>query len=129
MKKLLLVCLLLSFATTSFASDYSLGVIVGTPTGLSGKYQLSSSNVIQADLSGGYSSVDYMWIDGRDFDVDGLSWLYGVGGVVNKNVGVRGVTGVEYDLNDYPFHFFGNLSFTVTDGTQIGVALGARYNF
>ena len=129
MKKLLLASLLISFSTFTFASDFSLGVVAGTPTGLSGKYQLTDDNNLQADLSTSYSAIDYVWIDGRNFDVDGLNWLYGVGAVVNKNVGVRGVIGAEYDLADAPVHFFGNVTLAIADGSQAGIAVGARYDF
>ena len=120
---------MLSFTSTLFANEFALGVVVGTPTGLSGRYKLSTSNIVQTDISSAYSSVDYMWLDGRNFDVVGLNWLYGVGAVANKNIGVRGLTGVEYDLKDYPFHLVGNVSFTIANGTQVGAAVGARYDF
>ena len=48
---------------------------------------------------------------------------------MTKNIGVRGVTGVEYDLKDYPFHLLGNVSFAVANGTQLGAVVGARYDF
>jgi hypothetical protein len=129
MNKLLLAFLLLSFTSTLLAKEFALGIVVGTPTGLSGKYTLSTSNIVQADISGGYSSVDYMWIDHRNFDVDELKWLYGIGAVINKNPGMRAVTATEYNLKGYPFHLIGNLSFTVANGTHVGVAGGARYDF
>ena len=129
MKNLILLPLFFLFSTSAFSSDFALGVVLGIPTGLSAKYDLSKSNIIQVGVSGAYSSVDYMWIDDRNFDVSGLTWLYGAGAVVAKNIGVRGVTGVEYDLKDYPFHLQGNVSFAIANGTQLGAVVGARYDF
>lgn len=134
MKILILTILCLSsFSVFSEASDFSLGVVLGTPTGVSGKYSLSDDNFLHADLSTGYSAIDYMWQDARNFDVENLKWLYGLGAVVRNGFGARGITEVEYHIPEYPFHGFANISMAVVSNKDIksvlGFALGARYDF
>ena len=133
MKKLMICAFILSSTISSFASEYSLGVVLGNPTGLSGKYKLSEKNQLNTDLSAGYSTLDYMWKDKRNFDVQGLNWLYGAGAVIKKGIGARVLTGVEYDIKQYPFHLMANISFAIINSddfkTHLGMALGARYDF
>ena len=134
MKNLILILIIvLATSVHSASSDFSLGVVLGTPTGLSGKYKLENSAFLQADVSTSYATLDYMLLDGRDFDVKNLRWLYGGGAVAGENFGARGVTSVEYDLPDYPFHGFANVSMALVSDKSIksilGFALGARYDF
>lgn len=117
------------FSFSLFASDYSLGFVLGTQGGLSGKYQISDRNQVQADLSGSFGAVDYLWIDERNFNVKELSWLYGAGVVSKSSIGIRGLTGAEYKFDSVPFHAFGNVSYTFANKSSLGVAVGARYEF
>jgi hypothetical protein len=132
MRKVILLLILFKI-NTAHAKGPALGISFGSPTGLSLKYGLSKANTIQGDLSGNYSSLDYMWIDGRNFKVPGLKWLYGAGAIIKHGVGLRGITSVEYDIKDYPFHAFANLSFAIINDskpkTHVGAAVGARYQF
>lgn len=124
---------ILFISTALFANEKSLGIAIGTPTGLSGKYQLNSSNALQLDISGGYSAFDYTWLSDEDFNIDGLKWSYGAGLISKKTLGIRGVTSADYKLNDVPINVFGNISFNVHDDegttTFLGLAVGARYIF
>ena len=130
---LTMMIILFSVGASAAPSDFSLGIVLGTPTGLSGKYKLRESRYLQADLSVGYSALDYMVLDPRNFDVPNLRWLYGGGAVAGEKFGARGVTSVEYDLPDYPFHGFANISMSLVSDKSIksilGLALGARYDF
>lgn len=129
----IIMCLVFSSSAFSNMRDLSLGIVLGTPFGISAKYELSEENSIYADVSTGYSALDYMWLDPRNFDVKNLRWLYGLGGVVGNGIGARGVTGVEYEVPDYPFHAMANISMALVKDKDVksilGVALGARYEF
>ena len=134
MKKFLyLVLMLVSQHAVSTVNDLSLGVVLGMPTGLSGKYKFKNDQYLQSDLSTNYATLDFMLLDGRDFDIPNLRWLYGGGAVAGKNFGARGVTSVEYDLPEYPFHGFASISMSLVSDKNIksilGLALGARYDF
>lgn len=122
-----LLSVFISFSTA--AEEFAFGVSIGTPTGLSARYKLNGYSQIQADLSGSYTSADYVLIDERNFGVDELSWFYGAGVVSRKSIGVRVLSGAEYDFDKVPFHAFGNISFTAADKTGLGIAVGARYDF
>jgi hypothetical protein len=116
-----------------FAQETSLGIVIGAPTGISGKYKLDSSNALQLDYSSSYAAFDYMWISDNDFDIDGLEWSYGAGVISKKTAGLRGITSADYKLKEMPFHVFGNVSFNMhnDEGTKtfLGIAIGARYIF
>lgn len=128
-----ILVILLLFTTTAFAKEFAAGLILGTPTGLSGKYQETDRNAYQLDFSTGYAAIDYLWYDSRNFDVDELKWFYGAGAVATKGIGARGITGVEYNLKDIPFHLLGNISYAVISeknlSQYVGIAFGARYDF
>jgi len=132
MKYILVLVSLVSFS--SYAGSYSLGGVIGTPTGLSAKYEMNDVNSLQADLSSLYSALDYTFKNDYHFNIKNASWHNGAGLIVKDGLGVRGITSLEYDIEDIPFHAFGNLSFNLhnNDGalsTFIGLAIGARYNF
>lgn len=133
MKKILLmICIVLT--SSVYANEFAAGLILGTPTGLSGKFQKNDRNAFQIDFSTSYSTLDYLWYDDRNFDVDEIDWFYGVGAVLKNNgAGARAVSGIEYDIKDYPFHLLGNLSYSLLAEKKlsqyIGIAIGARYDF
>jgi hypothetical protein len=123
------------FSFSLLAKEASLGIVLGAPTGLSGKYKLSNSNALQLDLSSSYSALDYMWLSDENFRISNLEWSYGAGAIAKSGLGFRGVTNADYKLDDVPINVFGNISFNVyTDNddktsTFLGIAIGARYIF
>ncbi len=127
--KQILVLLVVAFALPSFASDYSAGVMVGSSVALSGKYQLSDNNQINAAVGNGHVGADYLWVDKRNFDVSGLSWQYGAGAFVEDGFGIRAVGGAEYKIGSTPFDAFGFLAIPLMAGNGLNIAVGARYNF
>jgi len=131
--KLILILLCLVFTGNLFAKDYAAGFILGTPTGLTGKYQKTDRNAFQLDLAEGYAALDYLWYDDRSFNIREISWFYGAGAVVFDGVGARGITGVEYNVKDSPFHLLANASYTIVSERDIshylGIAVGARIDF
>ena len=81
----LLACCLLAFIphTTHAQGPFGIGLIVGEPTGISGKYHLSDRNAIDGAL--GFSPfdrmrlhVDYLWLS-RPFGERRLVFSYGAG--------------------------------------------------
>lgn len=126
---LILIVLMFGFYELAQAKDFSLGVVFGTPTGISAKYDLKKDRSIELGLSSPYTSLDYMLMDKRNFNIKNFSWSYGGGIIVGRQVGVRGVSAAEYDINTTPFHVFGNISFNLLEKTELAAALGVRYKF
>ena len=116
----------------SNGEDRSIGLILGSQNGISGKYDFkrdSHIESIQADLASGYTTIDYMRKDKHSFRRDFLKWYYGPGVVFKKSLGIRAATALEYNIEEYPIHVVGKLSFAFVDGTEIGIGLGVRYDF
>lgn len=151
MKKNILYAVVLFFAVlfnNVKAQDegFGLGVMLGEPTGFSAKYWLSSNKALDFGLA--YSFVklesalsvhcDYIH---HDFDLIKsklqIPVYYGVGARLrfgnDNHLGARGVLGVVYIDNEYPFDVFLELApvFNLFPKTslQIDLALGARYYF
>ena len=149
----LLAALSLSIPTLAQAHprNIGLGVMVGAPTGLSGKAWLDEVHAIDFAVgSFGYYvgqqynelnvHADYLW---HMFGVFGdrgsnayshLPLYLGVGGVFNSPsvAGVRGVMGITY-LFDQPFDAFFEIAPTLVLAPGVGfgtdAGLGARYYF
>lgn len=147
MRKLILVLfVLLAFTGISKAQgQYGLGIIVGEPTGISGKIKLSEDNAVDAAI--GWSFINYgamhLHADylynlvklGRDFP------LYaGVGGRVklssgtdDSRLGVRIPIGVVYQPSTKPFDMFIEtvpmLNITPKTDFDWNAAAGVRYYF
>ena len=116
----------------SYGEDRSIGLILGSQNGLSGKYDFKRDGhieSIQADIASGYSTFDYMRKDKHSFRRDFLKWYYGPGVVLKKSLGIRVATALEYNIEEYPIHVVGKLSFAFVDGTELGIGLGVRYDF
>ncbi|MAF90258.1 MAG: hypothetical protein VX583_01705 [Bdellovibrionota bacterium] len=110
-------------------SDLSAGLVLGTPTGLSAKYQLNSLNHVQADIGTNYFAADYMWRHRYKFSVPNLTWFYGAGVAYKEEIGGRVLASIEYQIDNSPFTAFANTSFTLTDKARPGIALGCRFHF
>jgi hypothetical protein len=122
LKKLFLICAIIIFyAGTSSAqqSRFGLGLILGEPTGLSGKYWVSSSCAIDGALAWSLDKKsrvqihsDYLWHNFRIISVikGKLPIYYGLGARLvfetNNIFGVRGVLGMDYIFDGTPLDIF-----------------------
>lgn len=149
MKKLLtLICLLAAangplWAQT--AGEFGAGVVLGSPTGITGKYWLNDTRALDAGL--GFDSDvliygDYLW---HSFTVlpqpaEGKLPLYlGLGLQVgdthhdNTSLSLRAVGGIAYWLPKNPIEIFFELvpTFHLADhgGSDLNAGLGLRYYF
>lgn len=131
MKSLFLITALITFAKAQ-AYDQAIGFSLGSQTGLSGKYDLkrgSHTESVQSEIANKYLTVDYMRKDKNSFQRKFLKWYYGPGVVLKNNIGVRAATSLEYHFEEYPIHLLSKLSVALIDGTELGVVVGARYEF
>lgn len=163
MKKIVLVVasvLLTTLPELSHADGgpFGLGLILVSPTGLSGKYRLSSDNSVDAAV--GWGSHDfivlhstYLWEFNKAIALDGkyIGAYFGVGGTFvswdshdhtwwgrehrndDKGLAVRLAGGLNYYFNRPAIEVFAELAlnFFVVPATEIdlGLALGGRYYF
>lgn len=143
----------------SFESNktFGLGLMLGAPTGLSGKYYLSSDNALDfgvgfiryyRERDGLHLHLDYLWhpvslVSAAAFEMP----LYvGVGGRLfdfddNNDdafaVGVRAPIGIAFDFNNAPLDVFFELAFVLdffsgySDrvGADVNGAIGVRFYF
>jgi hypothetical protein len=146
-KRLLaLACLLVTAATPLWAQkagDAGVGVILGAPTGITGKLWLDDTRALDAGL-GWHSEMtiygDYLW---HAWNVlpqppQGKLPLYlGLGGQVrtyrDTEFGIRAVAGMAYWLPRHPVELFLEIVpvFRLTPGTSVGLdaGVGLRYYF
>ncbi len=149
LNKVLLICTLLIILTgTSNAQQtgFGLGLIVGEPTGLSGKYWINPWTAIDCAFawsidkkSGVHLHSDYVWHDYRIISVikGKLPIYYGVGARIvfaTDNIfGVRGVAGLNYIFDGTPLDIFIELVPTLDIAPKVGFdfngAIGIRYYF
>lgn len=148
MKKIILsalVCLLAAAAPVRAqkAGDAGIGVILGAPTGITGKLWLDGTKAIDAGL--GWNSEltvygDYLWHGWNVLPqpAQGKLPVYlGLGGQVrtyhDAEFGIRAVAGVAYWLPNNPVEIFLEVVpvFRLTPGTSVGLdaGLGLRYYF
>ena len=149
MKKLFFISFfILSFGAISFAqeSGYGVGIIVGEPTGLSGKYWVDKINAIDAGVAIGFLGVntefslhtDYLYhINNLIKWKYKLPFYYGFGvrmRFASNNpikFGVRGVVGIIVYLKKIPVDIFFEIapSFRLlpTTGLDLDIAIGGRY--
>jgi hypothetical protein len=126
MKRQLGALILLFFvAASGLAQDrgFGLGVILGEPTGLSGKYWTSSNNAIDAGLAWSFRHdgflhvhADYLWHFPLHTETDERFTFYtGVGGrfgIVSHDalVGVRVVGGFAFWPKNTPLDIFAEIA-------------------
>jgi hypothetical protein len=148
MKTLVLIILTL-LSTTVFAAgrDLGLGVMLGNPTGLNGKYWLGNNRAVDGGLAysfGRHTDLsihsDYLLHNDSAFylnDTHPLDLYYGIGGRMefadDIEIGVRIPVGLVHKMNDGEADIFGEIApivdlFTKT-GLEIHFAIGARYYF
>lgn len=151
-KIFLFTVILINFSTLTSvkAQDkgFGLGVIIGEPTGLSAKYLLDENKALDFGLA--YSFVqsvnalsvhcDYIY---HNYDVIksdlripvyyGFGARFRVGNDSKNALGARGVLGILYLDEQYPFDVFAEIApvFNLFPKTslQVDLAIGARYYF
>jgi len=125
------------------AGGFGAGVIIGNPTGITGKYWLSGSRAMDAGVGLG-SDVslygDYLW---HSFEAlpqpskGKLPAYVGVGLQLEEKSsgesGIRGVVGIAYWFQGKPLELFVEavplLRFSSGDSLSVGAGLGLRYYF
>jgi hypothetical protein len=121
---------------------FGAGIVIGSPTGINGKYWLGARHAIDGTLSvlskdEVYLHGDFLWHDYAAFpkpEEGRLPLYYGVGGVLtSERLGVRGVIGISYIFDGYPFDIFLELAPVMyiydTFDLRFTGGLGARYYF
>ncbi|MBU0475435.1 MAG: hypothetical protein KKF62_14905 [Bacteroidetes bacterium] len=151
MKQILIILLLLLAVTKiSFAQESGLGVgiILGEPTGLSGKYWLDESTAADFGIATGLFGenagfslhADYLYHNKNLVQLEyKLPVYYGFGVRMRfptksqLNLGVRGVVGIMLFIKQYPMDVFFEIapSFRLlpTTGLNLDLAIGTRYYF
>jgi len=149
MKKLLtLLCLLAASSGPLWAQkagEFGAGVVLGSPTGITGKYWLNDNRALDAGL--GFDSDvliygDYLW---HSFKVlpqpqEGKMPLYlGLGLQIgdthhnNNDLSLRTVGGISYWLPKNPIEIFFELvpvfHLTQHGGSDLNAGIGLRYYF
>ena len=150
-KVILLVSMVLLFCSVKSYSQekgFGLGVMIGEPTGISGKYWLNETNAL--DFSLAYSFVhdksavslhgDYLFHLPHLIKSElNLPFYYGFGGRIHFNnkskstIGARGVAGIMWIPNSLPIDTFFEIApvFNLFPETslQLDLAIGCRYYF
>ncbi len=146
---LFLLSMILVASTISLAQDkgFGLGVILGEPTGLSGKYWLNEKTAIDGAVAWSFYHEasfhlhgDYLFHNKEAFETEEpFALYYGVGGRIkatensDTQVGIRGVVGIDYLARSVPFDIFLEiapiLDLTPTSDLVFNAGLGARFFF
>ncbi len=150
MKKLNYI-LLIILVTTSLRGQekgLGLGIIIGEPTGLSGKYWISTTNAVDVQLAYSFTNEnnkfflisDFLWHKNL-YTMSGekIPWHYGVGitfRAIEKGedaMGIHGVTGLSWYLKSAPIDIFieigGIMSLIPKTSFDLTAGIGARYFF
>jgi hypothetical protein len=143
MKKFLLLIVILLGPVAAYAEGGQMGagIVVGSPTGVSGKYWLTDYQAVDGVFSvigenNVYIHADYLFHDFRALPKPekGKLPMYFGGGfeLETKGVGgLRGIVGADYLFEDYPFDIFIEvgpvLKFSPTVSLNFSGGFGARY--
>jgi hypothetical protein len=143
-----LLLLLTSINLKAQDSGTGIGIIIGNPTGISGKHYLNDNNAI--DLGLGYSLVsgkekftmhiDYLYQLNNFFETkEEIALYYGFGARFNaqryasSSFGARGVIGSAFFLEEQPIDIFAEAApvFNLLPETSIDfdLGIGIRYYF
>jgi len=123
------------------AEDLGVGIQMGQPMGVTGKYWLSSTSAVDATMGYHWNSNfdmhgDYLWHTFSSFDVQNgrMPFYFGVGGRVllgnSSNFGMRLPLGVSFLTSNQPLEFYAEIAPVVQLLTSIGIdvdgAVGVR---
>lgn len=149
MKKIIMVAVLCAMAGPAAAlqaKNYELGVIVGEPTGISGKMELADGTALDAAAAWSFSGedrlslhADKLWYRHDVFKVKSgrLPLYYGLGVRLKledkSKAGIRVPIGLQYYLPDSRLTFFGELApildLAPDTDLEFNVAVGFRVIF
>lgn len=149
-----LVFLFLGFVTAfAAAEEIQLGIVLGSNSGISAKFELGGNRAIDAVLAyssdstyGTYLHADYLFEKMRQFSLDKVSPLYLYYGpglkIVNIRSGIdsgrtkvafRAPIGVNLQTSNPNLEFFGDVAPTVdltpSTSVYIDVGIGLRFRF
>lgn len=139
-------------ATVVHAENYALGVILGDPSGLSGKVKYDNNHSIDGALAystGKHSGMqfhsDYLWDRARSWETTQgpLNMYYGLGGrLISYNddhdnakvsIGPRGSLGLNFNVNNPNIELFGELAMILEVApsmtADLDAGVGARIRF
>lgn len=144
-----ILLILLSVSTMNFSQErgFGAGIIIGEPTGLSGKLWLLGGNAL--DMAAAWSfkgngalllQADYVFHTFNLIKVESgkLPLYYGIGGriILHDNdtyLGIRVPVGLDYMFNNAPVDIFVEivpiLDLTPATDFDIGAGIGVRYWF
>lgn len=127
---------------------YGLGLMIGEPTGISGKYWIDEETALSGGLAYSFTSAnkgfsfhaDYIYhIPSLIQTNEKIPFYYGFGFRIRTkektegSLGVRGVAGIVWQRNDYPLDIFLEAApvFKLLPETNLDfdAALGIRYYF
>ena len=145
---MLLAGLLMGQTALVFASDtpggLGLGVVLGDPTGITGKYWMTPVHALDMGLAGDGGDLelygDYLWHGWRAFPQPSrgqLAAYLGLGAGVrmahDTELKLRTVAGLSYWFEGYPVEAFFELVptfiLTPSGGSELDAGLGVRYYF
>ena len=151
MHKPVLCLIILILSTISPAQDkgYGIGIVLGEPSGLSGKYWMNNTNALDFGIGFSFTNFnnnrlqlncDYLW---HNYDLinttERLVIYFGpgikilTGGSNDAKLGVRGVAGIGWFSKDAPIDVFFEIAplVYIIPGTilKIDGGIGARYYF
>lgn len=148
-KKIIFVFLIL-ISVSNFAQEnkFGIGILVGVPTGFSGKLILSEMNSLDVGVGYSFSGenekihlyVDYIWNDAHFFkSSSSFKAFYGIGGRVktfdfgDNSMAVRIIGGVNYNPTDTKIELFFETAPTINvvpnSNFSLEGAIGLRYFF
>ena len=130
----IVVFFFLLFGTSVFAKNNSeVGVIIGNPTGISGKYFISNKNAVDCVVgfgSGFMAHLDYLWHNFESLKVNEgkLPYYYGGGFLITgKNFCVQGKIGLEYLFDTNPLGIFIEVAPAIGTDFIFQGGVGVRY--
>ncbi len=140
--------IVITFSLNSWAAGKrALGLMLGNPTGISGKYELGANRAVDAGVGlsfGRHTNAsihsDYLLHkEGVLFfkDVHALDLYYGIGGRMEFadtiELGARVPIGLLHQLEGRPAEVFGEVAPVIDligrQGTELHLLFGARYYF
>lgn len=145
--KVILALVLMMASLGAWSKDLGLGVSLGNPTGLNGKYWLGENQAVDGGMAwslGKHSNFsihsDYLFHkEGAFFfnDVHPLDLYYGLGGRMefgdDIDLGVRIPVGLAHRVENGSADVFGEIApivdFIGTTGVEIHFLVGGRYYF
>jgi hypothetical protein len=143
---IVILILLLTSSSNAQQSGFGLGLMIGEPTGFSGKYWISPRSAIDGAFAWSLDKngkiqihSDYLWHNYNIISVikGKLPIYYGIGGRLlfasNNIAGLRGVAGLDYLFAGTPLDIFLELAPILDLAPKVDFdfngAIGIRYYF